>query len=115
VTSFQLRTGAPGTRILAFGHYQPSNVVTNDDIAKSVETNDEWIQSRVGIKQRRIAGPDESVVDMAVQAGGKALANSGLSTSTWSSSPPARRRRRSRTPPHRWPPGSASCHPARTT
>jgi 3-oxoacyl-[acyl-carrier-protein] synthase-3 len=79
VTSFQLRTGAPGARILAFGHYQPSNVVTNDDIAKTVDTNDEWIQSRVGIKQRRIAGPDESVVDMGVQAGGKALANSGLS------------------------------------
>ncbi|MGH3374990.1 MAG: beta-ketoacyl-ACP synthase III [Actinoallomurus sp.] len=79
MTSFQLRTGAPGARIFAFGHYQPSNVVTNDDLAKTVETNDAWIQSRVGIKQRRIAGPDESVVDMAVQAGGKALANSGLS------------------------------------
>jgi 3-oxoacyl-[acyl-carrier-protein] synthase-3 len=79
VTSFQLRTGAPGARILAFGHYQPSNVVTNDDLAKTVDTSDEWIQSRVGIKQRRIAGPDESVVDMAVQAGGKALAASGLS------------------------------------
>jgi 3-oxoacyl-[acyl-carrier-protein] synthase-3 len=79
VTSFQLRTGAPGARILAFGHYQPSKVVTNDDLAKTVDTNDAWIQSRVGIKQRRLAGPDESVVDMAVQAGGKALANSGLS------------------------------------
>ena len=79
MTSFQLRTGSPGTRILAFGHYQPSNVVTNDDLAKNVETNDAWIQSRVGIKQRRLAGPDETVVDMAVQAGGKALANSGLS------------------------------------
>jgi 3-oxoacyl-[acyl-carrier-protein] synthase III len=79
VTSFQLRSGAPGARILAFGHYQPSNVVTNDDLAKTVDTNDAWIQSRVGIKQRRIAGPDESVVDMAVQAGGKALAASGLS------------------------------------
>jgi 3-oxoacyl-[acyl-carrier-protein] synthase III len=79
VTSLQLPTGAPGARILAFGHYQPSNVVTNDDLAKTVDTNDEWIQSRVGIKQRRLAGPEESVVDMAVQAGGKALAGSGLS------------------------------------
>jgi 3-oxoacyl-[acyl-carrier-protein] synthase-3 len=78
VTSFQLRNGAPGARILAFGHYQPSKVVTNDDLAQTVETNDAWIQSRVGIKQRRIAGPEESVVDMAVVAGGKALANSGL-------------------------------------
>ena len=79
MTSFQLRTGAAGSRILSFGHYQPSNVVTNDDLAKTMDTNDEWIQSRVGIKQRRLAGPDESVADMAVQAGGKALANSGLS------------------------------------
>jgi 3-oxoacyl-[acyl-carrier-protein] synthase-3 len=79
VTPFQLRTGAPGARILAFGHYQPTNVVTNDDIARTVDTNDAWIQSRVGIKQRRIAGPEETVVDMAVQAGGKALAHSGLS------------------------------------
>jgi 3-oxoacyl-[acyl-carrier-protein] synthase-3 len=79
VTSFQLRAGAPAARILAFGHYQPSKVVTNDDLAKTVQTNDEWIQSRVGIKQRRIAGPEETVVDMAVQAGGKALASSGLS------------------------------------
>ncbi|WP_214412546.1 beta-ketoacyl-ACP synthase III [Sphaerisporangium fuscum] len=71
--------GAPGARILAFGGYQPSNVVTNDDLAKTIETNDEWIQSRVGIKERRIAGPEETDVDIAVQAGGKALAASGLS------------------------------------
>ncbi|MFD1538155.1 beta-ketoacyl-ACP synthase III [Nonomuraea guangzhouensis] len=70
---------APGAKVLALGHYQPSNVVTNDDLAKTMETNDEWIQSRVGIKERRVAGPAESVEDMAVQAGGKALAASGLS------------------------------------
>ncbi len=81
MTSFQLRKGAPGARILGFGHYQPSKVVTNDDLAEMVETNDAWIQSRVGIKQRRVAGPEESVVDMAVAAGGKALANSGLTPS----------------------------------
>ncbi|WP_433517084.1 beta-ketoacyl-ACP synthase III [Nonomuraea sp. CA-143628] len=70
---------APGAKVLALGHYQPSNVVTNDDLAKTMDTNDEWIQSRVGIKERRVAGPEESVEDMAVQAGGKALAASGLS------------------------------------
>ncbi|HUR07383.1 MAG TPA: beta-ketoacyl-ACP synthase III, partial [Nonomuraea sp.] len=70
---------APGAKVLALGHYQPSNVVTNDDLAKTMETNDEWIQSRVGIKERRVAGPAESVEDMATQAGGKALAASGLS------------------------------------
>jgi 3-oxoacyl-[acyl-carrier-protein] synthase III len=69
----------PGARILAFGGYQPDNVVTNDDLAKNIDTNDEWIRSRVGIVSRRIAGPDESLGDMAVAAGGKALAASGLS------------------------------------
>jgi 3-oxoacyl-[acyl-carrier-protein] synthase III len=79
VKPIRLSTGAPGARVLAFGHYQPSNVVTNDDLTKSLDTTDEWIQSRVGIRQRRIAGPAETVADMAVQAGGKALASSGLS------------------------------------
>lgn len=68
----------PGARVLAFGEHQPSQVVTNADLAERVDTNDEWIQSRVGIKERRIAGPDESVLDMAAAAGGKALAASGL-------------------------------------
>ncbi|MEU8249977.1 beta-ketoacyl-ACP synthase III [Nonomuraea sp. NPDC048916] len=72
---------APGAKVLALGHYQPANVVTNDDLAKTIETNDEWIQSRVGIKERKIAGAAESVEDMATQAGGKALAASGLSAS----------------------------------
>lgn len=77
----KLPAGAPGAKVLAFGHYQPANVVTNDDLAKIIETNDEWIQSRVGIKERRFAGPEESEIDLAVQAGGKALAASGLAAS----------------------------------
>jgi 3-oxoacyl-[acyl-carrier-protein] synthase-3 len=73
--------GAPGARILALGEHQPAQVVTNDDLARRMDTSDEWIRSRVGIASRRIAGPDESLVDMAVTAGGKALAASGLATS----------------------------------
>jgi 3-oxoacyl-[acyl-carrier-protein] synthase-3 len=72
-------TAMAGARILAFGGYQPENIVTNEDLAAVIDTSDEWIRSRVGIQSRRIAGPDESVEDMAVQAGGKALAGSGLS------------------------------------
>jgi 3-oxoacyl-[acyl-carrier-protein] synthase III len=68
-----------GARILAFGGYQPDQVVTNDDLAMRVDTSDEWIRSRVGIESRRVAGPEESVTDMATAAGGKALAASGLS------------------------------------
>jgi 3-oxoacyl-[acyl-carrier-protein] synthase-3 len=70
---------APGAKVLALGHYQPSRVVTNDDLAKTMDTNDEWIQSRVGIKERRVAPDGETLEDMATQAGGKALAASGLS------------------------------------
>ncbi|MEH0971783.1 beta-ketoacyl-ACP synthase III [Micromonospora sp. CPCC 205546] len=66
-----------GSRIVALGHYQPSRVVTNDDIAQLVETNDEWIRDRVGVVTRRIAD-GETVADMAAAAAGKALANSGL-------------------------------------
>jgi len=68
-----------GTRVIGLGHYQPEKVLTNDDLAKIVDTNDEWIQSRVGIKERRIA-EKESVADMATFAAERALAASGRST-----------------------------------
>ncbi len=64
--------------MLAFGGYQPARVVTNDELAETVQTSDEWIRSRVGIASRRLAAPDETVADMAVAAAGKALAGSGL-------------------------------------
>src|SRR6476646_10671934 len=74
-------TGAPGARILGMGHYRPANVLTNQDlIDRGVDTDDEWIKSRVGIAERRWADPDETVVDMAEQAASKALAASGVST-----------------------------------
>lgn len=78
----QIAQAAAGTRILGMGHHQPVNVVTNADlIARGVETTDEWIQSRVGIAERRIALADESVVDMAEAAGSKAIAASGVDVS----------------------------------
>jgi len=75
----RLATGSAGARILAFGDYQPARIVTNDELARTIDTNDEWIRSRVGIAERRIAGPEEGVADLAFHAGGKALAGSGLS------------------------------------
>ncbi|MFN2562128.1 MAG: beta-ketoacyl-ACP synthase III [Jatrophihabitans sp.] len=73
--------GAPATRLLGLGHYRPANVVTNFDlIARGVDTDDEWVKSRVGIAERRWADQDETVVDMAEQAGSKALAASGISS-----------------------------------
>ncbi|MFE4632424.1 beta-ketoacyl-ACP synthase III [Streptomyces sp. NPDC056773] len=67
-----------GSRVVALGHYQPSKVLTNEDLATMVDTNDEWIRSRVGIKTRHMAGPDEPVDELAYQAAGKALASAGL-------------------------------------
>ena len=74
----RIPAGAPGARILSLGEHQPATVVTNHDLAARMDTSDEWIRSRVGIASRRFAGPDESLADMAVTAGGKALAASGL-------------------------------------
>lgn len=67
-----------GSRVVALGHYQPSKVLTNEDLAARVDTTDEWIRSRVGIKTRHMAGPDEPVDELAYQAAGKALASAGL-------------------------------------
>ncbi|MFF9315516.1 beta-ketoacyl-ACP synthase III [Streptomyces sp. NPDC014748] len=67
-----------GSRITAVGHYQPAKVLTNDDLAALVDTSDEWIRSRVGIRTRHIAAPDEPVDELAAHAAAKALAAAGL-------------------------------------
>ncbi|MEV4945382.1 beta-ketoacyl-ACP synthase III [Streptomyces sp. NPDC053755] len=67
-----------GTRIAALGHYQPAKVLTNSDLAALVDTSDEWISSRVGIRTRHMAGPEEPVDELAAHAAGKALAAAGL-------------------------------------
>lgn len=67
-----------GSTIIGLGHYQPERVMTNFDIAELVETDDEWIQTRTGIRERHIAAVDETVLDMAERAGRMALEESGL-------------------------------------
>ncbi|MET9433755.1 beta-ketoacyl-ACP synthase III [Streptomyces sp. NPDC006551] len=67
-----------GTRIAALGHYQPAKVLTNDDLTALVDTSDAWISSRVGIRTRHMAGPEEPVDELAAHAAGKALAAAGL-------------------------------------
>ncbi|GAB2823147.1 beta-ketoacyl-ACP synthase III [Lentzea nigeriaca] len=69
-----------GSRVVALGHHQPQRVLTNADLERMVDTNDEWIRQRTGIATRRIAD-DESVTDMAAAAAAKALAASGLEPS----------------------------------
>jgi 3-oxoacyl-[acyl-carrier-protein] synthase-3 len=74
----QLQQGATGARILGLGAYRPRRRVTNAELEQVMDTNDEWIRTRVGIAERRWASEDETLVEMAVAAGGKALAASGL-------------------------------------
>jgi 3-oxoacyl-[acyl-carrier-protein] synthase-3 len=64
--------------ILGTGHYVPSRVLTNQELEKTVDTTDEWIVSRTGIRERRIAAEGEHVSDMATEAGKKALQAAGL-------------------------------------
>jgi len=66
------------SRVRSLGHYQPSRVLTNAELAQRVDTTDEWITRRVGIRTRHIAAPDETVADMGARAGAKALAAAGL-------------------------------------
>ncbi|MFD5118734.1 beta-ketoacyl-ACP synthase III [Streptomyces sp. NPDC058385] len=67
-----------GSRITAVGHYQPARILTNEDLAAMVDTDDAWIRSRVGIRTRHVAGPDEPVDELAAHAAAKALATAGL-------------------------------------
>ena len=70
--------GPEHARILSVGAYRPARVVTNDEICERIDSTDEWIRERTGIISRRFAAPDESVVDMAVVAAGKAIAQAGI-------------------------------------
>ena len=63
------------------GAYLPSRILTNDDLAKMVDTSDSWIQERTGIKQRHIAAEGELTSDLATAAAREALANAGLAAS----------------------------------
>ncbi len=67
----------PGVTITGVGAYLPERVVTNDDLTLSVETSDEWIRTRTGIAERRLARPDEPSSAMAAAAGRRALDAAG--------------------------------------
>ena len=65
--------------IYGTGSYAPAKILSNDDFARTLDTNDEWITSRTGIKERRIAAPGEATSDMCLHAAKAALQNSNLS------------------------------------
>lgn len=66
------------TRIIGTGSALPAHTITNDDLTKFLDTSDEWISTRTGIRSRQIAGEGESVVTLAVEAGKNAIENSGI-------------------------------------
>lgn len=66
------------SKILGTGSYLPSQVRTNADLEKMVDTSDEWIVARTGIKERRIAAEDETVADMAFYAAENAIDMAGI-------------------------------------
>lgn len=67
-----------GVGVLGIGHYAPDNIVTNKDLEKMVDTTDEWIRSRTGIEERRIAKDDEDSSDMAFKAAERALQDANV-------------------------------------
>ena len=62
------RSGASATAMLGLGIYRPERVVTHHEICEVLDSSDEWIQSRSGIRTRRYAGKDETLVEMATRA-----------------------------------------------
>lgn len=68
----------PASRIAGTGSYVPERVVSNSDLEKIVDTSDEWIVQRVGIRERRFAAPGEASSDMAYQAARRALEAAGM-------------------------------------
>ena len=67
-----------GLRLLGAGKAIPSRLLTNDDMTQFVETSDEWISSRTGIRQRYFCGEGENATTLAIEAAKNALADSGL-------------------------------------
>ena len=69
--------GAP-VSITGLGTYAPERVLTNDELAQLVDTTDEWITERTGIKERRIAAPEQAMTDLALPAARTALERAGV-------------------------------------
>lgn len=65
-------------RAVGCGHYLPERIVTNDELSRRIETSDDWIRSRTGIRQRHVAAEGEKTSDLAIRAAERALAAAGL-------------------------------------
>jgi 3-oxoacyl-[acyl-carrier-protein] synthase-3 len=76
------RTTGPRVSVTGLGCHVPERVVTNDELAAMVDTNDEWIRERTGIRERRIAADDEALTDIALPACRRALEMAGADPSS---------------------------------
>jgi 3-oxoacyl-[acyl-carrier-protein] synthase-3 len=70
--------GSRESKLLGIGTYRPSRVVPNSELVEAIDSSDEWIQQRSGIKERRFAGPDESIQMMSVAASRQAMERAGI-------------------------------------
>jgi 3-oxoacyl-(acyl-carrier-protein) synthase III len=78
MTTFTVPAGAPYATLLGIGSYRPRRIVPNSEIVDAIDSSDEWIQQRSGIKTRRFASDDESVTMMSVAASRKAIEQAGI-------------------------------------
>jgi 3-oxoacyl-[acyl-carrier-protein] synthase-3 len=78
MTAIKSENGAAHARMYGIGAYRPSRVIPNSEVVDAIDSSDEWIQQRSGIKQRRWATPEETVLFMSVEAAKQALDRSGV-------------------------------------
>lgn len=81
MTEITTNSGTKNIGLLSVGAYRPERVVTNEEICQNIDSSDEWIYSRTGIKTRRFAADDESAASMAAEACRRALSNASLAAS----------------------------------
>jgi 3-oxoacyl-[acyl-carrier-protein] synthase-3 len=72
------RVAAPAVRLTGWGRYAPAQVLTNADLERMVDTSDDWIVTRTGIRERRVAAAHETTASMGAVAGLRAIATAGL-------------------------------------
>jgi 3-oxoacyl-[acyl-carrier-protein] synthase-3 len=75
------RSNGVGVTIAGLGCQVPDRVLTNEEISRTLDTSDEWIRERTGIRERRVAGPEEALSDLALPACQAALEQAGLDAS----------------------------------
>src|SRR3954451_4519122 len=72
------RTQGPPISITGLGAYVPDRVLTNDELETLVDTSNEWIMERTGIRERRIAAPEQALTDLALPAARTAMTQAGV-------------------------------------